>query len=151
VPAEATDYLLHGAIVLRPCPKVLHQRLHLLPPHALRHPGIPPHVGRASPGQRRRHAPPAHRVSLLKRSWRRVDRICCLYLRNADRCVGLHVRYRDGEKEFNAIHQLVSDHVELLHCNTFLAFRYSLGIFQHSGRFESSGVLATSCDELVTK
>jgi hypothetical protein len=69
VPAGATDYLLHGAIVLRPCPKVLHQRLHLLPPQALRHPRIPPRAGGASLGQRRRHAPPTHNDSPLRQSF----------------------------------------------------------------------------------
>jgi hypothetical protein len=65
---------------------------------------------------------PSDKVSILPsdKIWQPVDRICCLYLRNAD---------WDGEKEFNATHQLVSDRVELLHCNTFLAFRYSMGIF----------------------
>jgi xyloglucan fucosyltransferase len=43
--------------------------------------------------------------------WRRIDQIYSLYLRNADRRVGLQVRYRDGEKEFNSTRQLVSDRV----------------------------------------
>ena len=45
----------------------------------------------------------------LDEVWRRIDQIYSLYLRNADRRVGLQVRYRDGEKEFNSTHQLISD------------------------------------------
>ncbi|KAG0557739.1 hypothetical protein KC19_11G173200 [Ceratodon purpureus] len=43
--------------------------------------------------------------------WRRIDQIHSLYLRNADRRVGIQVRYRDGEKEFNITHKLIIDRV----------------------------------------
>lgn len=43
--------------------------------------------------------------------WRRIDQIYSLYYRNADRRVGFQVRYRDGEKDFNATHQLIIDRV----------------------------------------
>ena len=43
--------------------------------------------------------------------WRRIDQIYSLYLRNADRRVGVQVRYREGEKEFNATHHLIKERV----------------------------------------
>lgn len=43
--------------------------------------------------------------------WRRIDQIHSLYFRHADRRVSFQVRYRYGEADFNATHQLIRDRV----------------------------------------